>query len=415
MNWFKVPDAHARSASLAGFLAFAAVLAGGVWDMNRARGQAKEQAAFDSPAKLGEALFFDVNLSKNRTQACATCHSPDHAFTDPREAGAAGRAVSLGDDGHSIGDRNTPSAAYAALTPKFHIDAKGKPAGGLFWDGRAATLEAQAGGPPLNPIEMGMSAEADVVARLKENAGYVAAFERLFGADVVTSDTKMYAAMTASLAAFERTDTFAPFDSKYDRVLRGEDKLTDQEELGRVLFFSNQFTNCSRCHKLNEFGGAEREPFTNYQYHNIGTPKNEAVRALNGKGAAHIDGGLMENAAASDPAHAGKYRVPGLRNVAVTGPYMHNGVFKDLRTVVKFYNKYNSKNPKHQIDPETGQPWAAPEVPGTISREELEAGSALDSRRLDALVAFLKTLTDKRYEPLLEQQHSAKAGSAGQR
>jgi cytochrome c peroxidase len=217
--------------------------------------------------------------------------------------------------------------------------------------------------------------------------------------------------MTRAIAAFEQTDAFSPFDSRYDRFLRGEVKLTDEEELGRVLFFSNQFTNCSRCHKLNEFGGAEREPFTNYQYHNIGTPKNEAVRALNGKGSGHVDGGLMENPATGDPAHAGKYRVPSLRNVAVTGPYMHNGVFNDLRTVVKFYNKYNSKNPKHQIDPQTGQPWAAPEVPGTISREELEAGSALDSRRVDALVAFLKTLTDKRYEPLLEQQQSAKGGS----
>lgn len=395
---------------MAGAIAFAAVLAGGCW-LSPQRSHAREPAPLDTPAKLGEALFFDVNLSKNRTQACATCHAPDHAFTDPREAGAAGRAASLGDDGHSIGDRNTPSAGYAALTPKFHINAKGKATGGLFWDGRAATLEAQAGGPPLNPIEMGMAAEADVVARLRENNSYVAAFERLFRADVLSDDTKMFAAMTASLAAFERTDAFAPFDSKYDRALRGEEKLTDQEELGRVLFFSNQFTNCSRCHKLNEFGGAEREPFTNYQYHNIGTPKNEAVRALNGKGPDHVDGGLMENPAASDSAHAGKYRVPGLRNVAVTGPYMHNGVFKDLRTVVKFYNKYNSKNPKHQIDPETGQPWAQPEVPGTISREELEAGSALDSRRVDALVAFLKTLTDKRYEPLLGQHQSATAGS----
>jgi cytochrome c peroxidase len=317
----------------------------------------------------------------------------------------------LGDDGRSIGDRNTPSAAYASLTPKFHVDAKGKPTGGLFWDGRAPTLESQAGGPPLNPIEMGMASETDVVARLKENADYVAAFQGLYGKDVLSDDKTAYEAMAKSLAAFERTEFFAPFDSKYDRFLRGEEKLTDQEELGRVLFFSNQFTNCSRCHKLNTFGGAEREPFTNFQYHNIGTPKNESVRALNGKGASHVDGGLQENTAASDAGHAGKFRVPGLRNVAVTAPYMHNGVFKDLRTVVKFYNKYNSKNPKHQIDPETGQPWAAPEVPGTISREELEEGSALDSRRVDALVAFLKTLTDKRYEPLLEQQQSkARAG-----
>lgn len=357
-------------------------------------------AGLDTPARLGEALFFDVNLSKNRTQACATCHSPDHAFTDPREAGAAGRAVSLGDDGRSIGDRNTPSAAYASLAPKFHTDAKGKLTGGVFWDGRAATLEAQAEGPPLNPIEMGMPDKAAVVARLKENAAYNDAFERLYGKDVFADAATAFAAMASSIAAFERTDTFAPFDSKYDAYVRGEVQLSEKEELGRVLFFSTQFSNCSRCHKLNEFGGAAREPFSNYQFHNIGTPVNAPVRAVNGTPPGHVDHGLMENPAAADKVNEGKFRVPSLRNVAVTGPYMHNGVFKELSTVVKFYNKYNSKNPRHQINPETGQPWGSPEVAGNLSKEELESGAALDSRRVEALVAFLKTLTDKRYEHL---------------
>lgn len=94
-------------------------------------------------------------------------------------------------------------------------------------------------------------------------------------------------------------------------------------------------------------------------------------------------------------------RLAALRNVAVTGPYMHNGVFKDLRTTILFYNKYVSHAHARQIDPETGQAWAAPEVPGTVSLKELKAAPALDDRRIEALVAFLKTLTDKRYEPLL--------------
>ncbi len=93
--------------------------------------------------------------------------------------------------------------------------------------------------------------------------------------------------------------------------------------------------------------------------------------------------------------------MPGLRNVAVTAPYMHNGVFSDLRTVILFYNKYNSHAEARQINPETGRPWAPPEVRGTLSLTELHASPALDDRRIDALVAFLKTLTDKRYEPLL--------------
>ena len=97
--------------------------------------------------------------------------------------------------------------------------------------------------------------------------------------------------------------------------------------------------------------------------------------------------------------------MPTLRNVAVTGPYMHNGVFKDLRTVVLFYNKYNTRSPKRQINPETGQQWQPPEVAENLSLKELETGPALDNRRIDALVAFMKMLTDQRYEHLLEEQH----------
>jgi cytochrome c peroxidase len=351
--------------------------------------------------RLGEALFFDTALSKNRTQACATCHAPDRAFTDPREAPGTSGAVSLGDDGRSLGDRNAPTAAYARFSPPFKVGADGKPVGGQFHDGRAAILEDQAGGPPLNPIEMGMPDKASVVARLKENAGYVTAFDRLFAKGTLEDAEAGYQAMTKSLAAFERTDVFAPFDSKYDRYLKGEEKLTDQEELGRVLFFSNQFTNCSQCHKLRAFGGAPGETFSNYQYHNIGTPPNRTARAVNGVAADHVDRGLSENPAAKDAANDGKVKVPTLRNVAVTGPYMHNGVFKDLRTVILFYDKYNSKSPWRQINPETGEPWGAPEVAANISLKELESGPALKDQRIDALVAFLRTLTDRRYEHLL--------------
>lgn len=357
-------------------------------------------APLSTKEALGEALFFDVNLSKNRTQACATCHAPDAAFIDPREDEGA-RAVSRGDDGTSLGDRNTPTVTYAALAPAFHFDKDNKPTGGFFLDGRAHTLEEQAASPPINPIEMAMQSNADVVGRLRENPAYVAAFKELFGPAALDTDDAALTAMSASIAAYERTDVFQPFDSKYDRALRGELKLTEQEELGRVLFFSSQFSNCSKCHKQQLLGGAEKETFTNYQYHNIGTPVNTAARALNGSKPDRIDQGLRDNLAATDARFAGKFKVPTLRNVAVTGPYMHNGVFQDLRTVVAFYNKYNSKNPRHQIDPETNAKWAAPEIEETISKEELESGSALNAKRIDALVAFLRTLTDKRYEHLL--------------
>lgn len=346
---------------------------------------------------LGEKLFFDTNLSANRTQSCASCHDPATGFADPRGM------ASPGDDGTSLGDRNAPTATYAALSPEFHWDDNLGWRGGQFLDGRAATLEDQAGGPFLNPIEMGMKDEAAVVARLREDAAYEAAFTTLFGEGILDDVSQAYTALTQAIAAFERTDTFAPFDSKYDRWLRGEAELTEEEDLGRLLFFSQQFTNCADCHKLSQSQMDPEETFTDYSFHNIGVPENIALRDLNGSGPDVIDRGLGGPDHLDDPAHAGQFRTPTLRNVAVTAPYMHNGVFDDLRTVVLFYNSYNTRSESRKINPETGSPFAAPEVPETVAREMLEVGPALEDKRIDALVAFLETLTDQRYEHLLDE------------
>lgn len=354
--------------------------------------------------KLGEALFHDTNLSMNRKQACATCHMPDRAFSDRHDV-HAGNAVSLGDDGKSFGDRNAPSATYAALNPPFGKDADGAWIGGQFWDGRAKTLEEQAGGPPLNPIEMGMPDQKAAAARIAENRDYVKAFEAFYGKDVMAEPATVFSAATSAIASFERTPQFSPFDSKYDRYLRGEVKFTDQEELGRTLFFSKQFTNCNLCHDVKARDGRiEGATFTSYKYFNIGVPVNPDARKLNGSKVDFIDEGLAANPHVNgDPKERGKFKTPSLRNIAVTAPYMHNGAFNDLRTVILFYNKYNSKKKSRQINPETGQRWAAPEVSDNIDMEKLETGPGLDDQRVDALVAFLKTLTDKRYEPLLDK------------
>lgn len=352
--------------------------------------------------KLGEALFHDTALSKNETQSCATCHSPDHGFVDPRE-NASGKAVSLGDNGNSLGDRNAPTASYAKFSPPFHKNKQGKYVGGQFFDGRENSLKGQAGGPPLNPIEMGMPDKSSVVARLKKNKHYVTAFQKFFDEGIFDRPEKAYDAMAKSIAAFEKTERFSPFSSKYDRFLRGDIKLSDKEELGRVLFFSQQFTNCSLCHRLHKSGIARQETFSNYEYHNIGVPVNIEARKVNGVVMNHVDHGLLDNPAVSDPKQNGKFKVSTLRNIAVTGPYMHNGVFKDLKTVILFYNKYNSQSARRQINPETGKPWRVPEVQANISLKELEDGPALDDKRINALVAFLKTLTDKRFEHLIEE------------
>lgn len=367
---------------------------------------------------LGRALFFDVNLSQHRTQSCATCHDPALAFVDwrafvgvPDSDLASGRhlpgAASMGGDQHSLGDRNAPTASYAALIPPLSLNADNDYVGGLFWDGRANTLEDQAAGPVLNSIEMAMLDKDTVRQRLLENANYGYAFKGLFGPDVLDDPESAYSALTQAIAAFERTEFFSPFDSKYDRYLRGEYTPTEQETLGMTLFFSNQFTNCNQCHQLQPRPEMERETFSSYKYRNIGVPVNTALRAANGLGAEHVDRGLRDNPNITDDAQTGRFRVPTLRNVALTGPYMHNGVFQDLRTVVLFYNKYLARGGKSQINPETGENWGPPEVAENLALEELESGRALSAKEIDGLVAFMRMLTDKRYERLLEFDNSA--------
>ncbi len=138
------------------------------------------EPASEDLARLGRQLFFDTNLSLNRTQSCSTCHDPTRGFADARDNGVHG-AASLGDDDRSLGDRNAATTAYAFLTPKFHQNSSGDYVGGLFHDGRAATLVEQASEPFVNPIEMRMPDPAAVVRRVRENPAYVRALHDLYG------------------------------------------------------------------------------------------------------------------------------------------------------------------------------------------------------------------------------------------
>ena len=349
-------------------------------------------------SKLGEMLFFDVSLSKNKTQSCSTCHNPDHGFIDNRDNGV-GSMVSLGDDLKSRGARNAPTAAYAMISPHFYFDTKKREyKGGQFLDGRENTLAGQAGGPPLNPVEMGMSDKKMVVDRLKKNREYVTLFKEHFGDKILEDIDRTYRAMGLAIEAFEKTETFAPFDSKYDRYLRGEYELSPLEDLGLTLFFSNNNLTCAKCHVL-KGEDEEGETFSNYEYHNIGVPSNPLLVKKGIVSADYIDHGLLENPAITDTKHDGKFRVPTLRNIAVTAPYMHNGVFTSLRGVMEFYDKYNNK--ERINNPETLKPWAEPEVKATVNLDLLEAKKLTD-RKIDALIAFMKILTDKRYEHLIK-------------
>jgi len=357
---------------------------------------------------LGQKLFFDTILSKDNTQSCATCHNPAHGFVDDRDNGVRG-AGSLGDDGKSIGDRNAPTASYAMFSPEFHFDKKTNQfKGGQFYDGREHTLKGQAGGPPTNPVEMAIPSKEFMANRLKNDAGYNAEFKDLYGEDVFDNSEKTYEKMAQAIATFESTKEFAPFDSKYDRFLRGEYDLTVLEDLGRSLFFSNANNNCASCHVL-KVEDAPGETFTNYQYHNIGVPQNEELMSKNVVDLkTFIDHGLMQNPMVKNLPNAkeydGKIKVPTLRNIAVTGPYMHNGVFQDLTTVVKFYDKYVNK--EQTINPETNKPWADPEVEvGKEDMELLTSAKALNERKIKALVAFMNLLTDQKYEHLIKDEN----------
>lgn len=358
--------------------------------------------SYSDPNALGAALFHDTNLSKNRTQSCASCHQPDRAFTDGRKSTVVS-AVSLGDDGVSLGDRNAPTLGYVFLTPNFQRDANGIYTGGFFQDGRAATLASQAAGPVVNPIEMALKGAEEVAERVLENLSYRQALKKFYGTQIIKNPSQVYAAISESIAVFESSEEFAPFDSRYDRFLLGEYEMTKAEELGRKIFFSD-LISCSGCHLVNLSPNFQKETFTNYQYHNIGTPVNNAVRAINGMGDDFVDQGLLANPDVVSDLEKGKFKVPTLRNVAVTGPYMHNGVFKDLKTVLQFYNKYLVDNAQSRVNPETEEAWEEAEVEMNISLDLLRKGQPLDNNFLKALEAFLGTLTDRRYEHLLEEK-----------
>jgi cytochrome c peroxidase len=339
---------------------------------------------------LGEQLFHDTTLSQNKTMSCATCHVIDAAMIDPRETSNT-LGASLGDDGFSIADRNAPTAAYAAFSPAFHFNSEeGLFIGGQFLDGKASTLSEQAKGPFLNPVEMNMPDSASVIERVKENSHYVDALKSIYGDDVFDDTDRAYEAVAQTIAKFEKSSTFSPFDSKYDRAQKGQTTLSESEKRGLTLF--NGKATCNACH-LSE---GENALFTDFTYDNLGVPVNHALREANGKGADFVDNGLYGNPAVKDETLKGAFRVSTLRNIGATAPYMHNGVFKDLKTVIHFYN---TRDVAGAVNPETGEVWEKGEVDINKNTEEL-GNLQLSEAEENDLLAFLLTLTDAQYEHL---------------
>lgn len=295
------------------------------------------QFAFVSPEprnkeELGKLLFFDPILSRSRTISCASCHKEEFAFADTS-------VVSIGVNGHK-GLRNTPSAMNVNLQSSF------------FWDGRAGTLEEQALIPIANPIEMDLPIEL-AVKRLQHKAFYRKAFQRVFREEPNREN------LATALAEFERSleTSNSPFDDW--RLNDNETAVSESARRGFVLF--NGKANCIQCH----FG----PDFNNPDFRNIGL----------------FDGKLLSDsgraAITKKPADLGKFKIGPLRNVALTAPYMHNGMFKTLKDVLNYYN-----------DP-------GKIVPGAIGRDSLLARPMhLSDGEIQDLENFLVSLTDKRFK-----------------
>ncbi len=289
---------------------------------------------------LGSRLFFDRRLSADNSQSCASCHHPREAFSEPRR-------VSRGIDG-DFGTRNAMPLLNLAWKNSF------------FWDGRAATVREQVLQPIQNPIEMHESLAA-AVAKISADGDYHRLFANAFGSPEITSDK-----VARALEQFLLVQV--SFGSKFDRVMNGADKFTDAEARGFVLFnseydpYHGQYgADCFHCH-----GGPlfQSQDFAN-----------------NGLDATFYDLGRYKiTKRAGDE---GKFSVPSLRNVAVTAPYMHDGRFRTLEEVVEHYC--------------TGMKRSATLDPNLAKHPD--SGLPLSAADKEALVAFLKTLTDEKFLP----------------
>lgn len=289
----------------------------------------KEEPA--SKEELGKLLFFDPILSATKTISCASCHKPAFAFAD-------NSAVSTGVNNRK-GTRNTPSAMNLRSHESF------------FWDGRAATLQKQALAPIENPSEMNLPLDI-AVGRLQNNRAYNYYFRKIFN----SRPTK--ALLAEAIAAFELT--LETSDSPFDNWKYYDDSTKVSAAVRRGFEVFNGNGKCVKCH----FGS----DLTQNEFRNIGLFNG---RQLNDSGRFVITRNKKD---------IGKFKTPGLRNIAITAPYMHNGMFKTLKEVIDFYD-----NP-------------ARKVPRAINRDTILAKPlGLTKREKADLEAFLLSLTDKQF------------------
>ncbi len=357
--------------------------------------------ALTAVAQLGELIFRDASLSASGRQACISCHDPAHGHASPNALAAqlGGTALNL------QGGRNSPSIRYLAANTSFHFDADGTPTGGYFWDGRATSLQDQAGKPFLNPLEMANASVADVVQRLSQTS-YATAFKQVFGADIFSRPDDAFARIGLALQRYQLEDRdFSPFSSKYDEFLRGRATLSTTELRGLAWFNSPSKGNCAACHPSAKGSDGSFPLFTDFSYDNLGVPRHAGL-AQNAD-PAFFDIGLCANGSGDLAARAdlcGAFKVPSLRNAALRGTYFHNGRFSSLKEALTFYVQRDT-NPEK---------WYPLNADGTVKKfDDLPAAyhanvntteapynrqpgdaPALSDAEIDELIAFLATLSD---------------------
>ena len=354
-------------------------------------------------AELGRALFFDESLSEPAGTSCASCHDPERAFSS---SNGSNKGVPRGSRVTHFARRNAPSLLYLKHVPAFGYrlddDESTQPApfGGFFWDGRGDTLAHLVRQPLLNPDEMNNRDPLALAGKL-ERAHYAAAFRGACGPPLADPEATV-ACLGRALEAFLTDDDMAPFTSKFDAFLSGRGKLTPYEMQGLRLFKDPAKGGCASCHRFYE---TRPDPalsmFTDYGYDAIAVPRNERLAARK------PDLGLCERTdrqvPSDDPANCARFRTPSLRNVAVRESYMHNGVFRDLREVVAFYAT-RATNPQRwyksgvKFEDVPARYRASVNVSSIPYNRREGDTPALDDREIDAIVAFLRTLTDARYE-----------------
>jgi cytochrome c peroxidase len=394
-------------------------------------------APLSAMAKLGRDVFFDANLSSSGKMACASCHSPDHAYGPPSDG-----PVVLGGSALTLpGMRAVPSLTYLERQPGFSIGPDDKddetvtmaqkaevdttarrvrktarqgaqnlvPQGGMFWDGRADTLQMQASGPLLDPREMD-GGSIETIAEKLRHAPYAGKFAALFGQDIFKNPNLLVAEATFAVGRYQIEEpSFHPYTSKFDYWLEGRARLSDDEMRGYRLFNDPENANCAGCHpsKVTRDGFPPR--FTDTQYEALAAPRNLALAYA--KDPNYFDLGVcgpVRKDIAVQTQFCGMFKTPTLRNTAIRRAFFHNGVFQTLQQAMDFYN-FRDTNPE-KVYPlgSDGKPQKYDDIPEQYHAnvdvtdppfDRLPGETPAMTKQDEAdIIAFLKTLTDG-YKP----------------